>query len=529
MRKILLWLCMLLIVPVWASAVVTVPDGITEIGDEAFAGTDIDALIVPSSVQTVGANVLAGCDASYIYLNSASTVLASGANNDVPFVFGPAASSASSLRGFYPTESLVTDSGLYYAVDDSALPLCAKSPARLSGSVTIPKLLNGAPVTSLGALHLANTGVTELRVPRYLTIPDALSATPYQTMTVAAPVASVTETPAGKYVTWTTEGPTGAYGGVTYTWTFDVGGTTESLNTIDPTIKYAPMAEGECIVTVTATDSLGDWASASSDVLTVTEAQPVYRALLVGNTYPNASNNLKGPDNDLTAMTIMLNSMTGSPFRITTSKNITGTGMQAAIASTFSGAEPGDVSLFYYSGHGTEAGALVGINNTYLTVYALRTALQRIPGTKIVILDCCFSGAAINKSTGTEEEVNLNAFNRAIISALTSQSRSSENLADGGYIVLTACRKDQESVSLTGGSNYYWGAFTYGLCYGSGYDEWNRVALGYLPADSNSSGSISLGEAWQGVRERIRYLNTITYVEQAVQYYGDTSFVLWKR
>ena len=27
----------------------------------------------------------------------------------------------------------------------------------------------------------------------------------------------------------------------------------------------------------------------------------------------------------------------------------------------------------------------------------------------------------------------------------------------------------------------------------------------------------------------IRYLNTITYVELAVQYYGDTSFVLWKR
>lgn len=529
MKKFLLWLWALLLIPACALAVITVPDGVTEIGAEAFSGTAADALIVPSSVQTVGADVLANCDASYIYLKSASTALEGGANNGVPFVFGPSGSPAASLSGFYPTENLVTDGGLYYAVEDTALPLCAKSPASLSGSVTIPKLLGGVPVTSLDALYIANTGVTELRVPRYLTIPDGLSATPYQTMTVAAPVASVTETPAGKYVTWTTEGPTGAYGGVTYTWTFDVGGTTESLNTIDPTIKYAPMTEGECIVTVTATDSLGDWASASSDVLTVTEAQPVYRALLVGNTYPNASNSLKGPDNDLTAMTIMLNSMTGSPFRITTSKNITGTGMQAAIASTFSGAEPGDVSLFYYSGHGTEAGALVGVNNTYLTVYALRTALQKVPGTKIVILDCCFSGAAINKSTGAEEEVDLNAFNRAIISTLTSQSRSSENLADGGYIVLTACRKDQESVSLTGDGSYFWGAFTYGLCYGSGYDEWNRVSLGYLPADSNGSGSISLGEAWQGVRERISYLNTIRYMDQAVQYYGDTSFVLWKK
>ena len=88
---------------------------------------------------------------------------------------------------------------------------------------------------------------------------------------------------------------------------------------------------------------------------------------------------------------------------------------------------------------------------------------------------------------------------------------------------------DQQSVSLTGDGSYYWGVFTYGLCYGSGYDEWNRVSLGRLPADADGSGSISLGEAYQGVRERVSYLNNITYVEQAVQYSGDTSFILWKR
>ena len=216
-------------------------------------------------------------------------------------------------------------------------------------------------------------------------------------------------------------------------------------------------------------------------------------------------------------------------YKITTAKNLTATGIQhGAIPSAFADAEPGDVSMFYYSGHGTEAGALVGVNNTYLTVYGLRTALQKIPGTKIVILDCCYSGQAINKSGGTQE-VDLNAFNRAMIGGLTAQPRSSENLADGGFIVLTACRKDQQSVSLTGDGSIYWGVFTYGLCYGSGYDEWTGKSLGYLPADSNGSGSISLGEAWQGVRERVNYLNTLYYLEQAVQYHGDTSFVLWKK
>ncbi len=530
MKKFLLWLWVLLLIPVCASAVITVPDSVTEIGAEAFANTAADALIVPSSVQTVGANVLSGCDASYIYLKSASTTLESGANNGVPFVFAPSSSAAASLSGFYPTESLVAEGGLYYAIGDTATPLCAKSPNATTGTVTIPKYVNGKPVTSLAELYIANTGITELKVPRYLSIPDGLSATPYQTMTAIAPTPNVTEIPAGKYVTWTTERPESAWGDVTYTWRFTTSAGSETLTTTEPTVKHAPMAEGTCKVTVTVQDSLGDYAYVTSGSITVTAAQPVYRALLVGNNYPGAFNDLKGPENDLVAMNAMLSTMTGTPYRITKASNLTASGMQAAIASAFSGAEPGDFSLFYFSGHGTEAGALVGTSNTFLTVYALRTALDKIPGTKIVLLDCCYSGNAINKSaTASTEEVNIKSFNRAIIGGLTSQSRSSEDLAAGKYIVLTACRKDQQSVSLTGGDNYYWGVFTYGLCYGSGYDEWNRVPLGRLPADTDSNGTITLGEAYRGVQERVTYLNGITYVEQAVQYHGDTAFPLWKK
>lgn len=529
MKKFLLWLWALLLIPACALAVITVPDGVTEIGAEAFSGTAADALIVPSSVQTVGADVLANCDASYIYLKGASTALESGANNGVPFVFGPSGSPAASLSGFYPLENLSAVDGLYYAVDETALPLCAKSPRATAGTVTIPKYVNGKPVTSLAELYIANTGITELKVPRYLSIPDGLDATPYQTMTAIAPTPNVTEIPAGKYVTWTTERPESAWGDVTYTWRFVTSATSETLTTTEPTVKHAPMAEGTCKVTVTVQDALGDYAYITSQSITVTEAQPVYRALLVGNNYPGAFNNLKGPENDLVAMNAMLSTMSGTPYRITKASNLTASGMQAAIATAFAGAEPGDFSLFYYSGHGTEAGALVGTSNTFLTVYALRTALDKIPGTKIVLLDCCYSGNAINKSTGETTEPNIKAFNRAIISGLTSQSRSSEDLAANRYIVLTASRKDQQSISLTGGDNYYWGVFTYGLCYGSGYDEWNREPLGYLPADSDANGAITLGEAYRGVQERVTYLNGITYVEQAVQYHGDTTFLLWRK
>lgn len=570
MKKFLILLLALLL-PLCASAAVTVPDHVTEIGAEAFAGVDADYLVVPSSVNTVGANVLAGSGASYIWLEGASTRL-TGAPG-VPFIFGPAGSAASGMSGFYAQESLVTDSGLYYALlTDSALPLCAVKPAEISGSVTIPKLLNNLPVRSLDQLYLSGARVAEVRIPRYLTAPEGLTVTPYATMSVDAPTASVQETSAGKYVTWTISSYTGAYGDVSFFWTFENGENTISATTTEPTIQYAPLLEGSCSVTVRVTDSLNDWAEATSEAITVTGTQPVYRALLIANTYPGEYSALAGPDNDLKAMRTMLSTMAGTPYRITAAQNLTSTGMQSAIASAFAGAAPGDISLFYYSGHGASNGALVGTGGTLLSVYGLRTSLEKIPGTKIVLLDCCHSGTAINKSNSTES-VNLNAFNRAIISGLTSKSRSSENLADQDFIVLTACRKDQVSVSLTSGSNYYWGVFTYGLCYGSGYDLWERKALSGLPADTNGDGAISLGEAYQGVLERVSYINnlfvarsrdlsqtnpdqsddTLTdpdqsddtqtdpdqsddtpteqepFIQQATQYYGDTSFILWKR
>ena len=228
------------------------------------------------------------------------------------------------------------------------------------------------------------------------------------------------------------------------------------------------------------------------------------------------------------AMMTVLNSMSGTSYKTTSARNISASGIQAAIATAFSGAQPCDISLFYYSGHGTEKGELVGTGSTYLTVYALRTALQKIPGTKIVLLDSCYSGNAINRSVDVSS-ASPSAFNRAVISALSSASRSSVNLEDQGFIVLTSCRKDQTSISLSGGNNHYWGVFTYGLCYGSGYDEWEKVSLGRLPADSNGDGAITLREAYQGVLERVNYLSSMTTITQATQSYGDSSFVLWSK
>lgn len=530
MKRFWLLLCVLLL-PLCAQAVVTLPEGVTAVEAEAFAHSGVDALVIPDSVLTVGRDVLAGCDASYLYLQSASTVLESGADHDVPFVFAPAGSSAASLPGFHAAESLTAVDGIYYAVTDAALPLCAKAPDTLSGSVTIPKFVGGAPVVSLDTLHLSNTGVTELVIPLYLTAPEGIDARRYSTMSVGKPAASVEETPLGRYVTWTAE-VEGAYGAVEYFWCITVNDVLYAEITAEPTLVFAPMEEGVCTVDVTVTDALGDVAvSDPSEGLIVTEVRPDYRALLVGNTYPGETRPLAGCDNDVAAMAAMLRSMNGTEYKVSSAMNLSAGGIRSAIASAFEGAQPGDVSLFYYSGHGLTDGSLLGVGSTTLTVHSLRTALQAVPGKKIVILDCCYSGKTIGRSTDAQEAAAA-AFNSAVISAFSAMPRAADNLADEGFIVLTACRGDQQSLTVADWANgYYFGAFTYSLCYGSGYDEWERRLLGNLPADQDGNGAITLAEAIGGVNARIAFLNSMMggAVKQAVQYYGSGDFVLWRK
>ncbi len=523
MKRFLVLACALLLLPLCALAVTSVPPGVETVGEEAFAGTAIDALIVPSTVSSLGANVLSGTGASYLLLNGANTTLSAGAENGVAYVFGPAASPANALDRFYPVDKLVSDSGLYYYADETARPLCAQNPGALSGTVTIPKLLNGIPVATAEGLYLSNTRLSQVRIPEYLGTVEGVTCVPYQTLFLTEPVPDVTEIAGGNYINWTTE-IDGAWGDVLYTWTFTVGEQQFTATTTEPAVRFAPRAEGLCTVTVTAVDELGDTATAQGGEVTLTEMTVTYRALLIGNTYPEAYQPLLGPDHDVFAMTTMLNGMKGANYRITSAQNLTASGITAAIASAFADATPADVSLFYFSGHGTSGGTLVGVNSTSLPVNTLRSALDKIPGLKIVLLDSCYSGGTISRSTASPS-----AFTSSVISAFRkTTSRSSVNLEDQGYIVLTSCSQDELSISLNG-AGVSFGVFTYGVCYGSGYDEFRGQSLGYLPADSNGDGAITLGEAYRGVLDGIEYLSTLApgVITQSTQYYGDTSFVLW--
>lgn len=222
---------------------------------------------------------------------------------------------------------------------------------------------------------------------------------------------------------------------------------------------------------------------------------PTYRALLIGNTY---GGDLPGCDRDAKSMASLLGTMTATPYKVTTKLDVTASTIKSSIASAFSGAQSTDVSLFYYSGHGVStSGSLVGTNSTYLSFSELRKALDKIPGDKIVILDSCYSGNAINKGSESEvTEADMEAYVNAAMEAFSNDEiEKSGELASGRYYVMTACRKDQTSLSVSSNSGKYVGLFTYCFEQACGWDELNSSRLS-MSADSNGDKKITLNEAY---------------------------------
>lgn len=519
---------------------VTLPGKVATVGSRAFAGTGLHALVLPAGCKTVSGSVLADTRAAYLYLNGASTQI-SGSVQDVAYVFGPAFGSASSLSNFYAAETLVSKGGFYYSVTDgAAIPLCAVDGTSISTAITIPKLVNGQPVRDLDTLILNGcSSLSTVNIPRYLTAPAAIDATPYITMTATAPATSASSAEVGQTLTWTTT-VSGNYGETYYDWTFETDGTSLSLSTTEPTVTFTLTDAGSCVVSVEVIDELGDTATAKAPAMTVTGSSTVYRALIVYNTYAGTSLAIPGTDNDAAGMKAMLSRMTATPYRVTTKSNLSADGIASAIKSTFSAATANDVSLFYFAGHGANAvgtsyhGALVGTGTTYMTVAKLKTTLDQIPGKKIVIIDSCHSGQMIGRSTASSAAVSkseLNEFNSKVIAAFSAQTRSADNLANSGYYVITAAHSTEESVNMgydadeDGILDKHFGLFTYMLTQGSGWNmATNKVRS--LSADSDANGEITLHEAYSYARYKALNSNP----DQTAQVYpSNSSMVIWAK
>lgn len=253
---------------------------------------------------------------------------------------------------------------------------------------------------------------------------------------------------------------------------------------------------------------------------------PTYRALLIGNTY---GGDLPGCDRDANSMASLLGTMTATPYKITKKLNASASTIKSSISSAFSGATSTDVSLFYYSGHGVStSGSLVGNDYSTLSFSELRSALDRIPGDKIVILDSCYSGNAINKGSESEvTEADMEAYVNAAMEAFSNDEiEKSGELASGRYYVMTACRKDQTSLSVSSNSGKYVGLFTYCFEQACGWDELNNRRLN-MSADSNGNKKITLNEAFQKTSSLVKSIRPNGQVTRVNPEYS--SFVLFGR
>lgn len=315
--------------------------------------------------------------------------------------------------------------------------------------------------------------------------------------------------------------------------------------------------------------SVGDW----SDELAYThqEAVGTYRALLIGNTYTGESNELPGCENDVDGMRTMLGRMTATPYSVTVKKNIRAEEILSSISSTFGNASYNDVSLFYYSGHGANSlgadgnptsyhAALVGTFQTYVSIARLKTELDKIPGKKVIIIDACHSGQFIARD-GTVTQVSSSAFNSQVVNLFANDDQLSgdvsrtavvlaadgsellseeapefidrageTNFAKSGYYVITACRSEEKSVSTGYDSNgdgkidRYFGLFTYGLCYGNGWNLARNAAISSLNADLNKDSKVTLYEAYVYAKVMAQSHNP----NQTAQIWPENSaFVLW--
>ncbi len=327
--------------------------------------------------------------------------------------------------------------------------------------------------------------------------------------------------------------------------------------------------------------SVGPW----SAPLMHTHENPddiTYRALLIGNTYPNEDNFLPGCDYDARSMAAMLGRMPGTPYSCSVQTNLSDSRMINAIRTTFAEADANDVSLFYFSGHGANSpetafhGALVGTLHTYLSLARLKEELDMIPGKKVVIIDSCHSGYMIGKSAGEAvTSAELSAFNSQVIDIFSSSpdvvvrtvdgeeltggesvptengeeafseqpilmARGENDLANAGYYVITAAHSTEDSVSM--GYDYYhngkpvgyFGLFTYGVCHGSGwnianYNENTQQLYGAstsLNADRDGNGEITLYEAYVYAKAMALRSNP----GQTAQIWpANSAFVVWSK
>ena len=305
----------------------------------------------------------------------------------------------------------------------------------------------------------------------------------------------------------------------------------QGSHTIYLTLDNPAMSKTELVVV-----EQGQTTSVNIELL----AETRYRALLIGiDKYKDpVIMNLKAPPFDVARIEQVFEKARFGEERASFSIINTLIGAQATrtnilegITSTFSQAGNGDVSYFYYSGHGLikdgkstiiPYDAKINDDSNGITVDELAAALGSIPGTKVVIMDTCYSGGFIGKDfnpLGIAGSENLKEFNANILDTFASYDlfgleSGRGNLATPGFqVIVSATGKQQcfETINPHPIDGNPYGYFSRFLCEGCGYNRFNFP----YPADLNRNRKVTINEIYQYICTEISH----THVIQDAQVY----------
>lgn len=279
----------------------------------------------------------------------------------------------------------------------------------------------------------------------------------------------------------------------------------------------------------------GDGKYSDRAKLEIAPAAKRYRALLVGEqNYPASVNSRRnGSENSVNGIGGLLGSMKyeSAAFQVKKCADLSKSELVYEIRSHFGRAAEGDISLLYISCHGFYSGGMSFLelsDGSTMAARDLERELRRIPGTVVVMIDCCGSGGAIGKSGDSS------AFARGVTEAFAAPA-----IALSKYKVICSAGLDEDSFRIAFNENADSGVmatvFARALCDGAGWNI-DRNTRGSMNADRDYDRSVTLDELAEYMRRRVDwYLEIASELtggkySQSVQVYPeDDPFVLFKR
>ena len=272
-----------------------------------------------------------------------------------------------------------------------------------------------------------------------------------------------------------------------------------------------------------------------------------YRALVIGEANMKLQENCPGCDNDANLIEAAIQ-RPGVPYAVTKIQDATKNQLVSGIETAFTDADADDVSLFYYSGHGSYSSngdnlclCLAPASGKWLEDYSiklLKQKLDNVPGKVVLILDCCGSGGSIIASKSRQEiseAFDAEQFNNGVVDIFAAPQLMRAKgavFAKDKYFVLTASDVNEKSWSVTlkndnDGTNDYHSVFSLALAESMGYIKIHEQGLmthfeitGYdtMPADTDADYRESLSEAYNYTEPASLYLSLQNRDKSTIQH-----------